>query len=79
MKHLHDLFVGHERVERREIDIRRQRVDDEGFFGRCHLRDAEQRVVGGLAQEFRVDGDEGVGSHPLARGGKLRRRGDRVR
>ncbi len=78
MKHLHDLLVGHQRVERREIDAGRQRVDDDGLVGRGHLRHAQQRVVGGLAQELGVDGDEGMGGHPLARGGKLRRRRDRV-
>ena len=45
--------------ERREIDARRERIDDHRLVRARHLRDAEQRVIGGLAQEFGVDGDEG--------------------
>ena len=33
MKNFHDLFVRHQREERRQIDVRRQRVDDHGFLG----------------------------------------------
>ena len=72
VKDLHDLFVRHQRVEGRKVDAGRQRVDHHGFVGRGHLRHAKQRVIGGLAQEFGVDGDEGMGGHPLARGGKFR-------
>ena len=78
MKDLHHLLVGHQREEGREVDARRQRVDHHRLVGRGHLRDAEQRVIGGLAQEFGVDGDEGVGGHPPAHGGKLGRCRDRM-
>ena len=36
-----------------------------------HLRHAQQRIIGGLAQEFGVDGDEGVPRQPLAGGGQF--------
>ena len=58
MEHLHHLLVRHQREERREIDARRERVDHHGLVGDGHLRHAQQRIVGGLAQEFGVDGDE---------------------
>ena len=78
VKDLHDLFVRHQREERREIDVRRQRVDHHGLVGRGHLRHAKQRIIGGLAQEFGVDGDEGVGRHAPAHGGEFGRRRDRL-
>ena len=43
---------------------------------RRQLRHAEQRVIGGLAQEFGVDGDEGVVGQPFAGGRQFLRRGD---
>ncbi len=78
VKHLHHLFVRHQRIERRKIDAGRQRVDHHGLVGRGHLRHAQQRVIGGLAQEFGVDGDERMRGHPPADGGKLGRRRDRA-
>ena len=33
MKDFHDFLVRHQREERRQIDIRRQRIDDHGFVG----------------------------------------------
>src|ERR1700729_2548347 len=33
---------------------------NDGFLRACQLHDAEQRIVGGLAQELGVDGDDGV-------------------
>ena len=53
-----------------------QRVDHDGLVGARHLRDAEQRVIGGLAQEFGVDGDEGVLRHMRAGLGEFRGGGD---
>ncbi len=77
VKHLHHALVRHQCVERRKIDAGRQRVDHDRFVGRRHLRDAQQRIVGRLAQEFGVDGDERMGGHAPASGGKLGRRRDR--
>ena len=37
-----------------------QRIDHDGLVGARHLGDAEERVIGGFAQELGVDGDEGV-------------------
>ena len=60
VENLDHLLVRHQLEERLEVDAGRQRVDHHGLVGRRHLRHAEQRVVGGLAQEFGVDGDEGM-------------------
>ena len=48
-----------------KVDAGGERVDHDGFVGRGHLRDAQQRIVGGLAQELGVDGDERVLRHAL--------------
>ena len=64
--------------ERREIDAGRQRVDHDGLVGLGHLRHAEQRVIGGLAQELGVDGDEGMARHALAGRGQFLGGGDRL-
>ena len=78
VENLHHLLVAHQRKKRLEVDVGGERVDHDRFLGRSHLRDAQQRIVGGLAQELGVDGDEGVGCHPPARGGKFGRCRDRV-
>ena len=41
--------------------------------GERHLRDAEQGVIGGLAQEFGIDGDEGMPRHARADLGQFAR------
>ena len=75
VKHLQHLLVGHQLEERLEVDARRQRVDDDRFLGAGHLHHAQQRVVGGLAQELGIDGDDGVlgqsaaGSREVSGGG----------
>ena len=74
VEHFHDPFVRHQRIERRKIDAGRQRVDHHGFVGRGHLRHAQQRVIGRLAQEFGIDGDERMGGHAPAHGDQFRRR-----
>ena len=65
-KTLIDAFVRHQRKERCEIDPRGQRVDHDGLVGRGHLRDAQQRVISRLAQEFGIDGDERMLRHARA-------------
>jgi hypothetical protein len=66
VKDLHHLFIGHQAIERRQIDAGRQRVDDDGFVGRGHLRHAEQGIIGALAQELGVDRDERMLCHSPA-------------
>ena len=75
---LDHLLVGHQLEERRKIDVGGERVDDHGLLGRGHLRDAQQRIIGGLAQELGIDGHERMRRHPPARGGKFGRGGDQV-
>ena len=76
MEHLQHLLVRHQLEERLEVDARRQRVDHHRLVARRQLRHAEQRVVGGLAEELGVDGDEGVLRQPFTGGGQFLRRGD---
>ncbi len=52
------LLVAHQREERREVDVGRQRIDQRGDAGRRHLDQADLRPIGGLADELGVDGDE---------------------
>ena len=60
VEHLQHLLVAHQFEERLEVDARGQRVDHDRFVGARHLHDAEQGIVGRLAQEFGVDGDDRV-------------------
>ena len=77
VKHLQYALIAHQIEERGEVDVGRQRVDHHGFFRTRQLRDAEQRVIGGFAQEFGVDRDERVLAKALTGGGQLARRFDR--
>ena len=65
VEHLEHALVAHQFEERLQIDAGRERIDHHGLVGARHLRDAEQRIVGGLAQEFGVDGDEGMARQAL--------------
>ena len=58
MEDLGDRLVGHQVEERREIDARRQRVDQRRHARRGHLDQAEFGPERGLADELGVDGDE---------------------
>ena len=78
VENLQHLLVRHQFEERLEIDAGRERVDHHGFVGSRQLRDAEERVIGGFAQELGVDGDEGVLRQPFAGVGQFLRRGDRL-
>ena len=51
-------FVGHQLEERREVDVRRQRVDQRRHARCGHLDQAQDRPKGRFAHEFGVDGDE---------------------
>ena len=71
VEHLEHALVRHQFEERREIDAGRQRIDHHGLVAARHLRHAQQRIVGGLAQEFGVDGDEGLARQSLAGRGQF--------
>src|SRR3954453_22282381 len=57
---LQHLLVGHQLKERRKLNAWGQRIDHDRFLGARHLNYAEQGIVGRLAQEFGIDGYEGV-------------------
>ena len=58
VKHFRDAGVGKKGPERRQLDVRRQRVDGGGSRSVANLDQAKLRVIGLLAHEFRVDGEE---------------------
>ena len=62
----------------REIDALGQRIDHHGLVGARHLGDAELRVIGGLAQEFGVDGDERILGQARTGFGEFLGGGDRL-
>ena len=66
MEDLHHVRVCHQRVERREIDVRSEGVDDRRLLVRRDLNEAKLGVVCGLAQELRVHGDKGRARQALA-------------
>ena len=69
-------LVAHQVEKRSKVDALRKRVDHHGFLRARQLRDAEQRVVGGFAQELGVDRDERVLGKALTGGGQFARRFD---
>ncbi len=60
VKHLHHPLVSHQVEEWLQIDPRRQRIHHHGFVRARKLGDAKLRIIGRLAQEFGIDGDEGM-------------------
>ena len=72
MEHLEHLLIRHQLEERLEVDALGQRVDHDRFLGACHLNDAEQGIVGGLTQEFRIDGDDWMSGETGAGCGEFR-------
>jgi hypothetical protein len=66
MEDLNHALVAHQIEKRLQIDPRRERVDHHRFVRTRKLRDAELRVIGRLAQEFGVDGDERMRSETFA-------------
>jgi hypothetical protein len=75
---LRHVLIRHQFEERLEIDAGCERVDDHGFVAARQLRHAEQRIVGSLAKEFGVDGDEGVARQSFAGRGQFLSRGDQI-
>lgn len=78
MEDLDHVLVAHQRHEGGEVEAVGQRVDHHGLVGRGHLDQAELRVIGRLAQELGVDGDEGMRGEAGAGGGQLVGRVDQV-
>ena len=71
VEHLHHTLVGHELEERPEVDPVRERVDDDRFVRPSHLHDAKSWTECRLAQEFGIDGDEGMSGEAFAGGRQL--------
>ncbi len=78
MKDLQHLFVGHQFKEGFEVDAFGERIDDGRFVRTRHLHHAQQWVVGGLAEEFGIDGDDRVFGEAVAEGGEIRRSGNQI-
>ncbi len=78
VEYLQHLLVGHQREERLEIDAVGQRIDDDRFLRARHLHHAKQRIIGRLAQEFGVDGNDRVFGETAANGGEFRIGSDQI-
>src|SRR5215204_2387640 len=78
MEHLDDALVGHEVEEGLQVDAGRERIDEQALVRRRHLDEAELRVIGRLAHELRVDGDERVLGETRTGRCKVRGRGDEI-
>ena len=78
VKDLEHLFVSHQREEGLEVDAFRERIDHRGFFRARHLHHAQQRVIGGLAKEFSVDGDDPMFGEAITKGGEFRSSGNQI-
>ena len=52
------LLVGHQPIERRKVEPRRERINDRRLVRTGHLDQAELRPEGALAHEFGIDRDE---------------------
>ena len=57
------LLVAHQRKEWGEIDACAECIDDDRFVRARHLGDAQLGIIGAFAQEFGVDGHEGMARH----------------
>ena len=55
-----------------------QRIDHDRFVCARHLHHAEQGIIGGLAQEFGVDGDDRVLGETGANGREVRGGGNQI-
>ena len=78
MKHLQHLLIDHQFEERLQVDALGQRVDHDRFLGARHLHDAEQGIIGRLAQEFGIDGDDRVPGEAGANGCEFRSGGNQI-
>ncbi len=78
VEHLDHALVGHQLVERRKVDRRRQRIDDGLLAWRGQLDDAEPRPEGLLAYELGIDGYERMSGEAPAEVAELGGRGDQT-
>src|ERR1035437_3840871 len=78
VENLQHLLVGHQREEWLEVDARSQRIDHDRLVCARHLHDAEQRIVGRLAQEFGINGDDRVPGQTGANRGEFRSGGNQI-
>ncbi|MGY3649014.1 hypothetical protein ACVWW2_004305 [Bradyrhizobium sp. LM4.3] len=78
VEHLQHALVGHQLEERLEVDALGQGVDDDRFLGAGHLHHAQQRVIGGLAQELGIDCYDGVLGQPAAGSRKVSGGGNQI-
>ena len=60
--------LGHQREQWREVHIRGQRVDRNGFVIAGDLHQAQHRIVGLFPDKFGVDGEESGAGRALAEG-----------
>src|SRR5258707_12964344 len=70
MKYLQGTGAGHQRQQRRQIDTLGERVDRDRLLRPGDLREAQDRPIGPLADEFSIDGDEFCAFLPLAEPGE---------
>ena len=61
-----------------QVDALGQGVDDDRFLGARHLHDAEQGIIGRLAQEFRIDRDYRVLGEARGNGCEFRGGGNQI-
>ena len=78
VEHLEHAGVAHQREQRRQIDVRRQRIDRRRLVRRGNLHQAQARPERGVAHEFGVDGDVARSRQPLAKGAKRPGVGDEM-
>ena len=76
MKDLRDRGVGHQGVQRSQVDVRGERVDRRRLLGTGNLNQAQDRPIGALAHKFGVDRDEGRILLPRAKAGESVALGD---
>ena len=70
MEHFYNRWIAHQREKRRKVDARRERINQNVFLLARDLDQAELRIIGGLAQEFGVDGDIRMAGEAAACGRK---------
>ena len=78
VEHLQHRLIGHQLEEWLEIDALGQRVDHDRFVRACHLNDAEQGIIGRLAQELGIDGNNPVLGEAVADGCEFRSCGNQI-
>ena len=70
VEHLEHRGIAHQPEKRRQIDVRRHRVDRRRLVHRGKLHQAQARPIRAVAHELGVDGDVTRGREPIAKGAK---------